>query len=238
MYLASNLQYLRRNSGGMTQEKLAQRMGVSRQTISKWESGEAYPEIGNLMELCDIFSCKLDQLLREDMRARRPSPIRLVRVDGFRMIRYVLLSPRAEQDLRSLMMGWAGACGLSAPYIHWGFPYVSADQKNRFGLSGHGGAYILPEEVTPVWDGAEVLTQKETCYAVMTLRADENGKLPKASDAYRRIMEYLADHGVRKSAAEGFLPAFQRDYWKDGVLHQDVFVHCEGCFPEERYHFD
>lgn len=39
MFFGSNLQYLRRESGNMTQEILAQQMGVSRQTVSKWESG-------------------------------------------------------------------------------------------------------------------------------------------------------------------------------------------------------
>ena len=39
MFLGSNLQYLRKLHGNITQEKLAERMGVSRQTISKWETG-------------------------------------------------------------------------------------------------------------------------------------------------------------------------------------------------------
>ena len=39
MKLGSNLQYLRKLYGNMTQEKLAERMNVSRQTISKWETG-------------------------------------------------------------------------------------------------------------------------------------------------------------------------------------------------------
>ena len=39
MKLGSNLQYLRRLHGNMTQEKLTERMGVSRQTVSKWETG-------------------------------------------------------------------------------------------------------------------------------------------------------------------------------------------------------
>lgn len=39
MKLGSNLQYLRKLHGNMTQEKLAERMSVSRQTISKWETG-------------------------------------------------------------------------------------------------------------------------------------------------------------------------------------------------------
>lgn len=39
MFLGTNLQYLRKTNGNMTQERLAERMGVSRQTVSKWESG-------------------------------------------------------------------------------------------------------------------------------------------------------------------------------------------------------
>ena len=50
MKLGANLQYLRKLHGGMTQEKLAERMGVSRQTVSKWETGEAVPEVDKLLE--------------------------------------------------------------------------------------------------------------------------------------------------------------------------------------------
>ena len=235
MYLSANLQYLRRNSG-MTQEKLAQRMGVSRQTISKWESGEAYPEIGNLMELCDIFSCKLDQLLREDLRVRRPSAIRLVRVGAMRLGRYVMLSPRAREDLADYMSRWAQGRGITPTYLHWGFPYVSAEQRSRFGLTGHEGAFILPDGVES--EGLTEFFQKESCYAVMTLRADASGNFPGTGEAYRRIMEFLAEHEIRKSAAEGALPCFERDYRKDGVLYKDVLVHCEGIFPEEYYKLD
>ena len=51
---------------GYTQEKLAERLGVSRQTVSKWEAGETAPELDKLMELSKLFSCTLDALLKED----------------------------------------------------------------------------------------------------------------------------------------------------------------------------
>ena len=60
MKLGSNLQILRKLHGNMTQEKLAERMNVSRQTVSKWENGEAYPELDKLMELSNLFSCTLE----------------------------------------------------------------------------------------------------------------------------------------------------------------------------------
>lgn len=60
---AENLQFYR-NRKEMTQEQLAEKMGVSRQTISKWEAGTTYPEMEKLLLLCDLFSCSMDTLMR------------------------------------------------------------------------------------------------------------------------------------------------------------------------------
>ena len=69
MSFGQNLQLLRHMRRGMTQEELADRMGVSRQTVSKWETDLALPEMDKVMTLCDLFSCSMDQLVREDMTA-------------------------------------------------------------------------------------------------------------------------------------------------------------------------
>lgn len=50
MSLGTNLQYLRRLSKNMTQEALAEKLNVSRQTISKWEMDSAQPEIDKAIE--------------------------------------------------------------------------------------------------------------------------------------------------------------------------------------------
>lgn len=68
MVFAKNLQYLRKRDK-ITQEELAERIGVSRQSVSKWETGEAYPETDKLILLCDLFAVSLDALLRTDLSA-------------------------------------------------------------------------------------------------------------------------------------------------------------------------
>lgn len=68
MSFSTNLQYLR-SERNMTQERLAVLVGVSRQAISKWESEKAYPEMDKLLILCDIFDCKLDDLVTGDLKA-------------------------------------------------------------------------------------------------------------------------------------------------------------------------
>ena len=56
--------YELRKAKGMSQEKLAELVGVSRQSISKWESGETIPELERLVELSRIFEVTTDYLLK------------------------------------------------------------------------------------------------------------------------------------------------------------------------------
>ena len=64
MRFGENLKNLRKIKK-LSQEKLAEKVGVSRQSISKWECGEAYPEMDNILILCKIFNCKLNDLIHE-----------------------------------------------------------------------------------------------------------------------------------------------------------------------------
>ncbi|MCH5206164.1 MAG: helix-turn-helix transcriptional regulator, partial [Oscillospiraceae bacterium] len=51
---------------GLTQEKVAEEIGVSRQTVSNWENGKFYPDIVSVIKLSDLYSVSLDELLKED----------------------------------------------------------------------------------------------------------------------------------------------------------------------------
>lgn len=60
-----NLQFYRKKEN-MTQEQLADRLEVSRQTVSKWEAGTSFPEMEKILQLCGTFSCDMDTLMRKD----------------------------------------------------------------------------------------------------------------------------------------------------------------------------
>lgn len=61
-----NLQALRQ-SRNMSQEELAEIMEVSRQSVSKWENGTAFPEMQTVIALCDHFDVDMDTMLRGDV---------------------------------------------------------------------------------------------------------------------------------------------------------------------------
>ncbi|MBQ4506413.1 MAG: helix-turn-helix transcriptional regulator [Firmicutes bacterium] len=56
------IQHLRR-SAGMTQKDLAEKLSISFQAVSKWENGDALPDTGILLDLCDVLNTTADKLL-------------------------------------------------------------------------------------------------------------------------------------------------------------------------------
>lgn len=66
MKFGSNLKELRKVKK-LSQEDLAEKVGVSRQSVSKWETGDAYPEMNNILMLCKIFNCKINDLLSNNL---------------------------------------------------------------------------------------------------------------------------------------------------------------------------
>ena len=73
MSFRDNLQHLRATRN-MTQEQLAMLLGVSRQSVTKWEAEKSYPEMDKLIKICQIFNCTLDELVQGDLTDREPDP--------------------------------------------------------------------------------------------------------------------------------------------------------------------
>lgn len=65
MKFGENLKNIRK-SKNISQEYLAEKLGVSRQSVSNWETGENFPSMNNIMCLCEIFKCKINDLVHED----------------------------------------------------------------------------------------------------------------------------------------------------------------------------
>lgn len=66
MNFCNNLQKLRKKMN-LSQEQLAESLNVTRQSVSKWESGASYPEMDKLLALCKIFNCGLDDLVNKNI---------------------------------------------------------------------------------------------------------------------------------------------------------------------------
>ncbi|MBQ9854994.1 MAG: helix-turn-helix domain-containing protein [Clostridia bacterium] len=244
MKFGSNLQHLRKLHDNMTQEELAERMGVSRQTISKWETDEVVPDANKLLELSEFFSCTLDALLKEDLipQADYFSPVCIVTVPSFTLGRYVIISPQPEDDIHLYLDDWARKSGFSKlpgtkRQIGWDFPFVSMEQKNRFGLRGYAAGWILPEGFSPECPGVEIYRQNEAKYARITVRDPFRSAFDRIPKGYQRILEYLGANGFKENHGTEYLGCFEEVYEKDTVTYMDIYIHA-ACVGKGNLHTD
>ncbi len=234
MSLGSNIQYLRKQQK-ITQEQLAEKMSVSRQTVSRWESDEVIPELNKIVELSNLFSCKMDTMIKENLQAYEGiySEIEICRLAPFKMARYVIVSPNPEGDVNDYMDRWARNCGLlsmhpQARRIGWDFPFVSSELQNRFGMRGYVSAYILPDGFETDMPGVEYANQVEADYARITIYDPFVAAFERIPNAYKRIMEHLNANGFKEKPRDQVLSCFEYVYEKNGITCMDVYVHVDG----------
>ena len=104
MPFSENLQFIRAQAG-VTQEQLAEQLDVSRQSVSKWEGGQSFPEMDTLLKICDLYNVNLDMLLRGSVEESRVGDT--ARYDAF-MTRFAWRISLAV----SAVIAAAGVCGL------------------------------------------------------------------------------------------------------------------------------
>ena len=73
MILADKIIYLRKKAG-WSQEELAEKMGVSRQSISKWEGALSVPDMNRILRLSELFDVSTDYLLRDEIEEEEKNP--------------------------------------------------------------------------------------------------------------------------------------------------------------------
>lgn len=231
MNFGKNLQILRKLTN-MTQEELAEKMNVSRQTISKWELEVMLPEVEKLTELCETFHCSIDQLLTGnfDYSNKAYSDIRIVTVEPFRYISYLVISCEPEDDALSHVENWAKHLKIENPYIiGWDFPQVSQEQRNVFHMRGYGAALILEGEQDLDDLDAEIVSQNRQNYITITLEEVQGeGEFVIIPNAYKALLTYMATNGIKEKHDPAILSCYEHEYFDDkGIKFMDIYIAIE-----------
>ena len=222
MSFGKNLQYLRQLSKNMTQEALAEKLNVSRQTISKWEMDAANPEMDKALEICKIFNCTLDNLFREEMDKRNDaySNLRVEDVTGFRYIAYTVISTEPESDTIGRMYKIAKENGIENPkVIGWDFPNVSQEQVNVFNMHGYTAALVLPEDVS--LEGYEIKEQATHKYVAIHIERPFENPFVTIPGAYHTLFDFMRTNGLERVEDE-VIPCFETD-----GESMDVYIACK-----------
>ncbi len=67
MNFANNIKAIRKENN-LSQEQLAEKLGVSRQSVSKWEQGQSYPEMDKILLICKLFDCDIGELISDNIK--------------------------------------------------------------------------------------------------------------------------------------------------------------------------
>ena len=222
MSFGTNLQYLRQLSGNMTQESLAEKMNVSRQTISKWEMDTANPEMDKALELCKVFNCTLDNLFRDEMDKRNDkyTNLRIEMVPGFRYVEHTVVSTDPEGDAIDRVYKYAKENGDENPkVIGWDFPKLSIEQINVYNMHGYTAAWILTEGITP--KELEIKEQTEHKYVAIHIDRPFDNPFVTIPGAYHTLNDYMRTNGLVYVENE-VIPCFETN-----GESMDVYIACK-----------
>lgn len=222
MSFGSNIQYLRQLRGNMTQEDLAEKIGVTRQTVSKWEMDYAKPEMDKALELCTIFNCSLDNLFREEMdkRIEKYSNLRVEDVPGFRYVEHTVISNNPESDALDRVYKIAKENGDNNPkVVGWDFPNLSVEQINVFNMHGYTAAWIVPDDITP--KDLEVKEQKAHKYAAIHIDRPFDNPFVTIPGAYGTLNDYMRTNNLSHVENE-VIPCFET-----AGEDMDVYIACK-----------
>ena len=165
----------RRTAAGISQEELAERIFISRQTLSNWETGKTYPDINSLLRLSEVFHVSLDELVKGDIKAMEEQ----IKKDDIELYR---------KETKRLKLGAAVALGSFVLTLFW-----DSTVANLLCLACNIGAFLLLLRVLRLNEKNDIQTFREIKAFLEGKRLDElQSAVEKAKRPYQIWLVILA----------------------------------------------
>ena len=245
MELYEKLYELRRASG-MSQEELAEKLGVSRQAVSKWESGATQPELPKLIELSKIYQVSVDALLSlEHAKKQQDSSPAAPAAEGAAQDA-AERSPAAKPDFRTFCAQHKKIVGGAAVALA-ALIAVGAHYNNRINTLSmqvndlRSQLYNVQNNLSRQIDGisnnvSDILTRESSLisqynYEITNVDLKKQectiafSLLPKTISEGTTVIIGVTDHG-NSSPLDSYRPGYSADLTQDGFgyLHGSVTV--------------
>ena len=245
MELYEKLYELRRASG-MSQEELAEKLGVSRQAVSKWESGATQPELPKLIELSKIYQVSVDALLSlEHAKKQQDSSPAAPAAEGAAQDA-AERSPAAKPDFRTFCAQHKKIIGGAAVALA-ALIAVGAHYNNRINTLStqvndlRSQLYSVQNNLSSQIDGisnnvSDILTRESSLisqydYKITNVDLKKQectiafSLLPKTISEGTTVIIGVTDHG-NSSPLDSYRPGYSADLTQDGFgyLHGSVTV--------------
>lgn len=145
MKLEEKLQLLRKRNG-YSQEQLSDKIGIARQTISKWENGQAIPELNGLILLSEVYGVTIDRIVKDDDECN----VLLCNHNDMDIKQIILFLIQAKKNTYSAGANKVQSTRLnSSDYRYEDYPYTYHD--SYMGGEKFSGEEVIWHYHTPCW---------------------------------------------------------------------------------------
>lgn len=189
MILADKIIELRKQNG-WSQEELAERVGVSRQAISKWEAAQSTPELDRFLTLSELFGVSTDYLIRDDHDAPAPADASTFQGSPLRKISMEEASRYLAAKFASARLAAVGAMlcilALALLIVISDWPGLAVNVRGPLGfavaavvVAGAVAIFIINDNHTKQWKWMEK-ESFESAYGVESMAKERLGAFQPA----------------------------------------------------------
>ena len=96
-----------RNNKGFSQTNVAEHLNISRQSISKWENGNSYPDLDNLVRLSEYYEVSIDELLKENQDLKKKIEANKLEIeDTYKKLNFIHSTNEKDEGLMLLVLSF------------------------------------------------------------------------------------------------------------------------------------
>lgn len=217
MIFSEKLVILRKNKG-ITQEALAEKLNVSRQAVAKWESGQAYPDISNLIQISNLMNVTVDYLVRDGQCMMSPAAASSTKLDQ-------LIAFRLEANVNTYaaFMNEAPSTRLdSHDFRYEKDDYTYHDTYVRVEqFAGEEAIWKKGKALYAMNYMGRVLGKEFSVNFLKTALRKADRKMPYRGPEYFEDGEYIYNCSVNGDFA--WFQGYEEIFWKDNKVYECYF---------------
>lgn len=217
MNFSEKLQLLRK-SKGFTQEELAEKLNVSRQAVAKWEAGQAYPDIMNLIQISDMMNVTVDYLVKD-----QECTVTLQKSDSGDVEELILFRLEANVNTYAAFMNEVDSTRLDShdfryekgDYVYHD-TYVGGEQ-----FAGQEAVWKKGKAVYAMNYVGRVLSDKFSGNFLKEALRKADINMPYRGPEYYEAGEYV--YKAKVSGDINWFQGYEEIYWKNEKVYESYF---------------
>ena len=217
MIFSEKLQLLRK-SKGLTQEEFAEQLNVSRQAVAKWEAGQAYPDVMNLIQISDMMNVTVDYLVKD-----RECTVILQMDDEDDLEALILFRLEANMNTYAAFMNEVDSTRLDShdfryekgDYVYHD-TYVGGEQ-----FAGQEAVWKKGKAVYAMNYAGRVLSDKFSGNFLKEALRKANRKMPYRGPEYYEAGEYV--YKAKVSGDINWFQGYEEIYWQNEKVYECYF---------------